>query len=70
MTAFTINRRLKPPDFEQLTHGQLHHFSDAGEAGHGTVAYLRIQNNSNDIHESFMLGKARVTPLKQVRTAC
>ncbi len=65
MAAFKINRCIKPPDFGQPTHGQLHHFSDARN-GYGIVTYLRIQNNHNDIHVSFMLGKARVAPLKQV----
>lgn len=66
MTAFKIDRCLKPPDFGQPTHGQLHHFSDASENGYGTVTYLRMQNNSHSIHVSFMLGKARVVPLKHV----
>ncbi|XP_049918294.1 uncharacterized protein LOC126401218, partial [Epinephelus moara] len=66
VTTFSIHRCLKPPDFGQPTHGQLHHFSDASESGYGTVTYLRLQNNSNIIHVSFMLCKARVAPLKQV----
>lgn len=64
--AFKVERCLKPPDFGKPTHGQLHHFSDASESGYGTVTYLRMQNNSNNIHVSFTLGKARVAPLKQV----
>ncbi len=64
--AFKVERCLKPPDFGKPTHGQLHHFSDTSESGYGTVPYLRMQNNSSNIHVSFMLGKARVAPLKQV----
>lgn len=66
VTAFKVARCLKPWDFGQPTHGQLHHFSDASERRYGTVTYLRMQNNSNSIHVSFILGKARVAPLKQV----
>ncbi|KAK0145451.1 hypothetical protein N1851_015639 [Merluccius polli] len=47
VTAFAMDRCLKPPDFGQPTHCQLHHFSDASERGYGTVTYLRMQNNHN-----------------------
>lgn len=43
---------------------RLHHFSDAGETGYGAATYLVQKNNSNQIHCSFVLGKARVAPLK------
>lgn len=66
VTAFKVDKCLKPPDFGRPTHGQLHHFSDASESGYGTVTYLRMQKNSNSIHVSFMLRKAREAPLKQV----
>lgn len=63
---FKVERCLKPADFGISMCGQLHHFSDASERGYGTVTYLKIWNNSNSCHISFMLGKARVAPLKQV----
>ena len=66
MTSFNIQRCIKPRDFGQPTLAQLHHFSDASENGFGTVTYLRMQNNRNSVHVSFMLGKARVTPLKLI----
>lgn len=34
--------------------------------GYGTVSYLRLTINKNNVHVSFMLGKARVAPLKQI----
>ncbi|KAL4009099.1 hypothetical protein ACER0C_002951 [Sarotherodon galilaeus] len=43
---------------------QLHHFSDASQDGYGTVSYLRLEKN-NITHVAFILGKARVAPLKQ-----
>lgn len=43
---------------------QLHHFSDASKIGYGTVTYLVQKNSSNQIHCSFVLGKARIAPLK------
>ncbi len=66
ITSFKVNRCVKPKDFGRPTHAELHHFSDASERGFGTVTYLRLQNSRNSIHVAFMLGKARVTPLKQM----
>ena len=43
---------------------ELHHFSDASNKGYGQSSYLRLTNNEGEIHCSFVMGKARVTPLK------
>ena len=45
---------------------QLHHFCDASEFGYGAVTYLRIVDDKDAVHCSFVLGKSRVTPLKAV----
>lgn len=63
--SFKVSRCIKPPGFGQHTCATLHHFSDASEHGFGTVTYLRLQNDTS-IHVAFVLGKARVTPLKQI----
>lgn len=64
--GFKISRCFKPQDFGQITSAQLHLFSDASEIAYGTVTYLRLQNNKNKVLTTFILGKARVSPLKQV----
>ena len=61
-----MSRCLKPHDFGPPVYARLHHFADASESGYGTVTYLRLQNEAGDIHVSFILGKARVTPLKPI----
>nr|XP_029137104.1 uncharacterized protein LOC114921369 [Labrus bergylta] len=66
MDSFKVERCIKPKHFGQLTEAQLHHFSDASQEGFGIVTYLRIENSKSSVHVSFLLGKARVTPLKQV----
>ncbi|XP_039550287.1 uncharacterized protein LOC120495005 [Pimephales promelas] len=66
LSTFSVPRCIKPKDFGQLTNAQLHHFSDASEDGYGTVSYLRLQNDKKKIHLAFILGKARVAPLKKV----
>ena len=32
--------------------------------GYGAVAYLHLKDENNDVHCSFLLGKARVSPVK------
>ncbi len=66
LAVFNVGRCIKPVDFGEVKHAQLHHFADASESGYGTVTYLRMLNHGNDIQVSFLLGKARVTPLKAV----
>lgn len=63
--TFSVPRCFKPKGFGQLTSAQLHNFSDASENGYGTVSYLRLQSDEK-IHVTFILGKARVAPLKNV----
>ena len=65
LAAFKVERCIKPKDFGQPIKAQLHNFSDASQDGFGTVTYLRIEN-CKMVHVSFLLGKARVTPLKPI----
>lgn len=65
LAAFKVERCIKPKDFGQPIASQLHNFSDASQDGFGTVTYLRIENCKR-VHVSFLLDKARVTPLKPI----
>lgn len=64
LSGFPVSRCLKPRNFGATV--RLHHFADASEAGYGTVTYLRLENELGDGHVSFLLGKARVAPLKPI----
>ncbi|KAL4008191.1 hypothetical protein ACER0C_002043 [Sarotherodon galilaeus] len=64
--GFTVNRCLKPAGFGVVISTQLHHFADASERGYGVVTYLRITNQKRETHCSFIIGKSRVSPLKQI----
>ena len=57
---------MKPKDFVEPIHSQLHHFADASENGYRTVTYIRLLNCKGDVHVAFLLGKARVTPINIV----
>ena len=61
-----ITRCYKPNDFGKLKSIEVHHFSDASADGYGQCSYLRLVDDKNRVHRSFLLGKARVTPLKPV----
>lgn len=61
---YKVKRCIKPHDFGHPVSAQLHHFGDASESGYGTVSYLRMVNKANTVCCSFIIGKARVAPLK------
>ena len=65
LDAFYVDRCFAPKDFGRIKAAQLHHFCDTSEVGYGTVSYLRLTSYSNNVHSAFVMGKARVTPLKQ-----
>lgn len=65
ISGFQIARCIKPRDFGTIVTAQLNHFSDASESGYGTVSFLKLTNEKGLVHCAFMMGKARVAPLKQ-----
>lgn len=65
LTGFRVKRCVRPHNFGLIASATLHHFSDASETGYGVVSYLRLVNESGKTHCSFILGKARVAPIKQ-----
>ncbi|XP_014834503.1 PREDICTED: uncharacterized protein LOC106912190 [Poecilia mexicana] len=66
LSTFSVNRCIKPVGFGAIKHAQLHNFSDASETGYGNVVYIWMINYENSIHVAFLMGKARVTPLKVI----
>lgn len=66
LSAFQIKRCMKPKDFGEPISAQIHHFSDASKDGFSVASYIRMENSKNHVHVAFLLGKARVTPLKSI----
>ncbi|XP_028317687.1 uncharacterized protein LOC114472566 [Gouania willdenowi] len=66
LANFEVKRCLKPTSHGETTYAQLHHFCDASETGYGTVTYLLSKNDQGQVFSAFIIGKARVTPLKPV----
>ena len=60
-----VPRCFKPSNFGEITSSQLHHFSDASQRGYGAVSYLRLTNENDEIYCSFVMGKARLAPMKE-----
>ena len=59
-------RCVKPQEFGKVTSRQLHIFSDASSIGYGSVVYQRLCDDQGHIHCSFLIGKARLAPIKPV----
>ena len=65
----SIPRCVKPKDFGEVKHTELHHFADASqEHGYATASYLRLVNSQGKIHCCFIMGKSHVKPLKSAVT--
>ena len=62
----SIPRCYKPDGFGRVVSAQLHHFSDACVKGYGQCSYLRLVDENQRVHCSFVMGKSRVAPLKPV----
>ncbi|XP_074656689.1 uncharacterized protein LOC141909905 [Tubulanus polymorphus] len=64
-----IERCFKPCEFGEVKSVQLHHFSDASEAGYGSVSYIRLLDDRDRIHCSFVTGKSRFTTIPRLELA-
>ena len=59
-----IQRCFKPDNFGPVKAVEVHYFSDASMEGYGQCCYLRLINELDQAHCSFIVRKARVTRLK------
>lgn len=66
LKRFKFSRCFKPGSFGPVLSAQLYNFADASEVGYGTVTYLLLHSDDHQQHCTFIMGKARVAPLKQV----
>ena len=66
LEKLAIDRCFKPSDFKEITSIQLHHFADASQQGYGASIYFRLEDRSGNVKCSFIMGKSRLAPLKQI----
>ena len=61
-----VDRCFKPKNFGAVKSVQLHIFSDGSRVGYGAVAFLPFLNACGRIHCSFVMGKARLAPIREI----
>ena len=61
-----VDRCFKPKNFGAVKSVQLHIFSDGSRVGYGAVAFLPFVNACGRIHCSFVMGKARLAPIREI----
>lgn len=66
LEQLNVPRSFKPSNFGKIVSVQLHNMSDASRTGYGQCSYLRLVDENNKVHCSFVMGKARVTPRKVI----
>ncbi|CAB4028223.1 Hypothetical predicted protein, partial [Paramuricea clavata] len=66
LQAIRVDRCFKPVGFGVVKEIQLHLFSDASRLGYSAVAYLRLEDTNEQIHCAFVMGKARLAPLREI----
>ena len=66
LEQFKVNRCFKPAEFGTVVSQQIYVFSDASSVGYGSVAYLRLRDDSDRVYCTFLMGKARLAPIKFV----
>ncbi|XP_068243708.1 uncharacterized protein [Palaemon carinicauda] len=69
-SGISVSRCLKVILWESANLVQLHLFSDANIMALRVVAYLRVSDPLGNISCRFIMGKARVAPLKHVSVPC
>jgi len=66
LSSRKIPRCYKLEGFGETKTVELHHFSDASKDAYGQCSYLRLTNDSCQIHCSLAMSKSRVAPLRPV----
>ncbi|XP_078348393.1 uncharacterized protein LOC144633390 [Oculina patagonica] len=62
----SVDRCLKRGVAGRIVSSEIHHFCDASQSAYGAVSYLRVVDSNGQTHYSFLLGKSRLAPIKQV----
>ena len=66
LSEIRVNRCFQPADFGDIVEIQLHLFSDASRVGYSAVAFLRLTDNNNLVYCAFVMGKARLAPIREI----
>ena len=64
MDGKSIGRCLKPENFGNVVSCTLHPFSDACEMGYRQPSYIRLLNQSSQVHCTLLIGKSSIADRK------
>ena len=67
LSSHKILRCYTPEEFGEPKTFELHHFSDANKDAYGQCSYLRLTNDSGQIHCSLAMAKSHVAALRPVK---
>ena len=66
LSQLSVNRCVKGAHLGKVVTTEIHHFCDASQYAYGAVSYLRRVDSDGQAHCSFLIGKSRLAPLKQM----
>ena len=66
LSEIRVNRCFQPAHFGNIVEIQLHLFSDASRVGYAAVTFLRLTDDNNTVHCAFVMGKARLAPIREI----
>ena len=61
-----VDRCFKPKGFGEIKEVELHLFSNASRQGYEAIAYLRLKDVTNQVYCAFVMGKARLAPIREI----
>ena len=64
LSRISLRRCIKPVYFGGLKSAELHNFADASQIAYGAVSYVRMVDDEDRIHCTFLIGKSRLAHLK------
>ena len=66
LSTISMDRCYRALGMGNIKEYQIHNFSDASETGYGCVSYLRMLSDDDEVHCSFVFGKARLNPIRGI----
>ena len=66
LVQVSIPRCVTPKQFADNVDARIHQLYDASQDAYGTVSYLGLGDTVGNTHCSFLLGKSRLAPIKQL----
>ena len=66
LEKISINRAYIHSELGKVVRKELHVFCDASEIAYAAVCYLRLENTRGDVQVSFVMGRARISPIRSI----